>query len=129
MKKLFLLYVLVTTLLSFGQVLAAPFCVSGKGLPDQCYYYDISQCKLEASNVAGFCSVNISEVKELSPYRGDSRSCIIESNLIPLCYYDNVQSCEQEANRKNALCFVNDSNTTRDDDLFIYDSDDYKFKP
>ncbi len=85
-------------------IMAAPFCIEDKGLSQECYYYDVNQCRKEASKISGYCAINREEV---AMTKGNGSFCLVDSSLIPQCYYEEAQVCEEEAIRRGAVCFEN----------------------
>ncbi len=100
-KTIYVTAFLLACLAAFA-VRAAPFCVSVTGLPDQCQYYDTSECLARATQLGGICTINRIEVKVVP---GAGRFCVIDSYRVASCSYPDRDSCTSDASRKGAICF------------------------
>jgi hypothetical protein len=82
---------------------AAPFCVQSEALPQQCIYYDASECNQRAQQLGGTCTVNTEEV---SATAGLGHYCLFTSNGVSLCIYADRGSCNQEAEHQQGVCVM-----------------------
>lgn len=80
---------------------AAPFCVQKQGMPDDCSYYDVAECRQRSQQESGVCSVNVSEMR-LQP--GTGKYCLVDSKHISMCQYADRTSCDNDATRYGAVC-------------------------
>ena len=107
----------VLTLLAAGSsAQAAPYCVQTVGLPAQCMFGDVSQCRAEALRVNGVCGVNAREVT--LPKRPAGRFCLVQNGPIIYCAYVDRRTCDTESARRSAICVDSAAPGTPDVDIF-----------
>ena len=95
-----------------GSVAAAPFCIESRGVPSQCWYYDVRECKTEAGKEHARCSVNL---KEIMVSEAGGSYCIVDSAKRPECAYQSWESCEEVATRRiGSICFLNSMKQSSD---------------
>jgi hypothetical protein len=96
---------------------AAPFCIEAKGVPAECWYYDVRECKTAAAKEHARCSVN---PKEITVSGTGGSYCIVDSGKRPTCSFQNWGSCEDAAAKQSgSICFENSKKQS--DDPFRYD--------
>jgi hypothetical protein len=104
---------LAAILLAPCRTLAAPFCVSVQGLPDQCIYVDGSECQSRATQLGGVCIANAAAIVRQF---GTSQFCIVTETGTALCAYADRNSCTADALRRHDACIeaVRPGNNTID---------------
>ena len=80
---------------------AAPFCVTVQGLPDQCIYVDGAECQKRAQQLGGVCNAN---AKEISTPPGPGAFCLAAGGHVISCNYADRQSCLNDAMRQHTAC-------------------------
>jgi hypothetical protein len=99
-----LIFLAVLVLHPISSYASAPFCAEATGMPPQCYYYDASQCRADASKMGGACRVNVETV---SLPEGYGNFCLVYSATVSECLYLDFASCETEARQKEGICVRN----------------------
>jgi hypothetical protein len=95
---------------------AAPYCIQSVGLPPQCLFGDVSQCRREALRVNGVCGLNPKEV--LLPKTPAGRFCLVHNGPIVECIYVDRRTCDTESARRSAICVDSARPGTPDVDIF-----------
>jgi hypothetical protein len=80
---------------------AAPFCVTVQGLPDQCVYVDGAECQQRAFQLGGVCTAN---AKEITTPPGPGSFCLAAGGHVVACNYVDRESCQQDAARQHTAC-------------------------
>ena len=88
-------------LLLAAPAVAAPFCVTVQGLPDQCAYADGAECQRRATQLGGICTAN---AKEIATPPGPGSFCLAAGGHVVACNYADRQSCETDAARQHTAC-------------------------
>ena len=86
--------------------LASPFCVDVTGLPQQCYYADPNQCRVEATRQGGQCIANANEVS--TPPRSQA-FCLITAGNAMSCTYPDRADCDRDSRRIGGACVPTNS--------------------
>ena len=95
---------------------AAPYCLTIVGLPNQCIYADVADCRREAQHQRGVCNVNKREVE--LPKIPAGRFCLVTNGPAIQCSYADRRTCEAEATRRSAICADSAPAGTPDVDIF-----------
>jgi hypothetical protein len=81
--------------------LAAPYCVTVQGLPDQCVYVDGQECQKRAVQLGGVCTSNPGDILVQS---GPGQFCLVVGGQATLCIFPDRNSCQEEASRRKTAC-------------------------
>ncbi len=81
--------------------LAAPFCLETQTVPPQCIYFDVNDCRREASHQQAACVINPQEAS-LTPSGG--AYCVVTSGLASSCDYQDASACFREAVHQGGIC-------------------------
>jgi hypothetical protein len=95
---------------------AAPYCLQVVGIPSQCLYADVVQCRRDAERQHGTCGLNAREVP--LPKVPGARFCLVMNGPVLQCSYVDRRTCDAEASRRSAICADSARPGTPDVDLF-----------
>jgi hypothetical protein len=91
---------------------AAPFCLQATGMPPQCLFHDVAECRRQAARVNAVCGLN---PKELLPPTTGQRFCQVSNGPVIQCMYADRRSCDASAARNNSICIDGGDASSRPD--------------
>jgi len=106
----------IVQLAAIAPARAAPYCLQTVGIPPQCMFGDVGQCRKEALRVNGVCNVNPREVE--FPKTPAGRFCLVQNGPILECRYVDRRTCDVESARRSAICVDSARPGTPDVDIF-----------
>jgi hypothetical protein len=94
---------LASMLLGPAPARAAPYCLSGFGLPLQCIYADVAVCRRDALRTTNsLCTVNTNEIR--LPATPAGRFCLVLNGPVIQCMYPDRRTCDAEATLRSGIC-------------------------